>query len=165
MSLWFARFLANIRWIVQQLRGEPELRMVPVGAVRVPVPARAYPDDVGLDLRAAIPEPITLAAHGGRATVPTGWAVEVPPGYEGQVRPRSGHSRRGIVVVLGTIDNYRGELHVTVENHAAEPLTIEPEERIAQLVVAPVARPRPVVVDRLTSSARGANGLGSSGRT
>lgn len=56
MSLWFARFLANVRWIIQQLRGEPDLPMVPVGAVRVPAPARAYPDDVGSALiRAGTP--------------------------------------------------------------------------------------------------------------
>ncbi len=119
----------------------------------------------GLDLRAD--EPVALAA-GERRLVPTGLAVEIPPGFEGQVRPRSGLALRlgvGMVNAPGTIDSdYRGEVGVILVNHGREPVSFARGERIAQLVIAPVARAELVLVDDLASSDRGAGGFGSTGK-
>src|SRR5262245_41149164 len=97
----------------------------------------------GLDLASAGDEPVTLGP-GARAGIPTGWALEIPAGFEGQVRPRSGlASKAGVTVVNapGTIDSdYRGELVVLLVNLGREPHTISPGDRIAQLVIAPVTR-------------------------
>jgi dUTP pyrophosphatase len=121
----------------------------------------------GLDLAAALDAPIRLAP-GGRAAVPTGLAMAIPPGHEGQVRPRSGLARRAGVTVLnapGTIDaDYRGEVLVLLVNLGSEEALIEPGERIAQLVIAPVARPLVEEVSELAASGRGAGGFGSTGR-
>jgi dUTP pyrophosphatase len=121
----------------------------------------------GLDLAAALDEPVTIAA-GGRAAVPTGIAIAIEPGFEGQVRPRSGLARRSAVTVLnapGTIDaDYRGEVVVLLVNLGQEPVAIEPGERIAQLVVAPVARAEVEEVSELEPSTRGQGGFGSTGR-
>lgn len=103
-----------------------------------------------------------------RVAVPTGIAVELPVGHEGQVRPRSGLARKHGLTVLnapGTIDeDYRGEIVVLLVNLGGERCVIEPGERIAQLVVAPVTRVGVVEVDSLAPSARGAGGFGSTGR-
>lgn len=103
-----------------------------------------------------------------RAAVPTGLQLEIPLGWEGQVRPRSGLAlRHGVTVVNapGTIDSdYRGELQVLVINLGAEPFTIRRGERIAQLVLAPVAASRFVEVERLDETDRGDGGFGSTGR-
>jgi dUTP pyrophosphatase len=111
--------------------------------------------------------PITLPPQ-GRAGVPTGWALEIPVGYEVQVRPRSGlASKHGVTVVNapGTIDSdYRGELVVLLVNLGVEPFTIAPGERVAQLVVAPVTQAQVVEVDELSATDRGAGGFGSTGR-
>jgi dUTP pyrophosphatase len=119
----------------------------------------------GLDLRAD--EPVALAP-GERRLVPTGLAVELPPGFEGQVRPRSGLALRlgvGMVNAPGTIDSdYRGEVGVILVNHGQEPVSFARGERIAQLVVAPVARAELVLVDDLAGSDRGAGGFGSTGK-
>ncbi len=156
--------IARVARRLQDLAEPATLPMMPMGDIPVPCPARAYPDDVGLDLRAAIAAPVILAP-GSRATIPTGWAVEIPMGYEGQIRPRSGHTMRGLVAVLGTVDpNYRGELRVTVENHAGVERVVNHLDRIAQLVIAPVVAPRAQVVSSLSPSTRGARGFGSSGR-
>jgi dUTP pyrophosphatase len=121
----------------------------------------------GLDLAAALDAPVVIPA-GARAAVPTGLAIAIAPGHEGQVRPRSGLARRAGVTVLnapGTIDaDYRGEVVVLLVNLGDQPVAIEPGERIAQLVIAPVARAEVEEVNELEPSARGAGGFGSTGR-
>ncbi len=119
----------------------------------------------GLDLRAD--EPVSLAP-GERALVPTGLALEIPPGHEGQVRPRSGLAARHGVTLLnapGTVDaDYRGEVKVILVNHGQQPVRFERGERVAQLVIAPVARAALEVVEALGETGRGAGGFGSTGR-
>jgi dUTP pyrophosphatase len=121
----------------------------------------------GVDLCAALDAPLRLGA-GARTAVPTGLALAIPPGWEGQVRPRSGLAlRRGITVLNapGTIDaDYRGELMVLLVNLDGGEQTIEPGERIAQLVIAPVARPELIEVAELEPTLRGAGGFGSTGQ-
>jgi len=121
----------------------------------------------GLDLCAALDAPIELAPR-MRVAVPTGLALEIPPGFEGQVRPRSGLARdHGVTVVNspGTIDaDFRGHVMVLVINHGTEVVRISPGERIAQLVIAPVARAELVVVAELSDTQRGTGGFGSTGR-
>lgn len=130
------------------------------------IPQRMTEHAAGLDLSAAIDEPITLEP-GARAAVGTGIAVAVAPGYEAQVRPRSGLARgRGVTVLNspGTIDaDYRGELLVLLINFGHEPVRIESGQRIAQLVVAPVELCVPEEVDDLPTTVRGADGFGSTG--
>ena len=120
----------------------------------------------GMDLSAAVAEPVTLAP-GQRALVPTGIAVELPPGHEGQVRPRSGLAVRYGVTVLnapGTIDaDYRGELKVLLINLGERTMVIEPGMRVGQLVVAPVSRVLPEEVEDLAATVRGAGGFGHTG--
>jgi dUTP pyrophosphatase len=143
-----------------------ELRIARAGDVEVPPPRYQTEGAAGLDLHAALAEPVTLAP-GERALVPAGWAVAIPPGFEGQVRPRSGLALRNGVTVLnapGTIDaDYRGELKVVLVNHGHAPFTIARGDRIAQLVVCPVARADLRQVDALDTTARGAGGYGSTG--
>ncbi len=131
------------------------------------LPSYATAGAAGCDLRAAVGEPITLAP-GGRALVPTGIAVAIPEGYEGQVRMRSGLAIRHGLSLLngpGTIDSdYRGEIRVILANLGAESVTIERGERIAQLVIAPVARARLETVDELPATLRHTGGFGSTGR-
>ncbi|MBX3275570.1 MAG: dUTP diphosphatase [Sandaracinaceae bacterium] len=132
------------------------------------LPVYATEGAAGLDLAAALDAPLTLAP-GARAAVPTGLAIQLPPGTEGQVRPRSGLAARHGVTVLnapGTIDeDYRGEVRVLLVNLGAEPYAIEPGERIAQLVVAPVTRVRCEEVGALDATERGVGGFGSTGRS
>jgi dUTP pyrophosphatase len=119
----------------------------------------------GLDLRAD--EEVTLAP-GERRQVPTGLAVEIPAGYEGQVRPRSGLAARhgvGMVNGPGTIDaDYRGEVMVILVNHGQAPFAARRGDRIAQLVIAPVARVEVRLADDLSETERGEGGFGSTGR-
>ncbi|HTJ41067.1 MAG TPA: dUTP diphosphatase [Kofleriaceae bacterium] len=121
----------------------------------------------GMDLVAAIDAPIELAP-GARAAVGTGLAVAIPDGWEGQVRARSGRAREeglALVNAPGTIDSdYSGEVTVLVINLGQAPIVIRPKERIAQLVIAPVARVAVEVVEELPGTARGAGGFGSTGR-
>jgi dUTP pyrophosphatase len=121
----------------------------------------------GLDLIADIDEAIVLKPL-ARAAVASGIAVEIPPGFEGQVRPRSGRAlEEGLALVNspGTIDpDYRGEVKVIVINLGDEPITIKPGDRIAQLVIAPVAHAEIREVENLGSSARGGGGFGHTGR-
>ena len=130
----------------------------------LPLPASAMPGDAGLDLRAL--EGVTLEP-GERRLVPTGVAVAIPEGHAGFVLPRSGLAMLKGVTVLnapGLIDSgYRGELKVLLINHGTEAARLERGERIAQLVVQAVARPRLVEVERLPDSARGDGGFGSTG--
>lgn len=134
----------------------------------LPLPAPATGGSAGADLRAAVDEDLILPP-GGRALVPTGFSVEIPAGWEGQVRPRSGLAAQFGLTLLnspGTIDSdYRGEVRVLLINHGAEPFTVRRGERIAQLVVAPAPRLRFVEVEELPPSARGEGGFGSTGRS
>ena len=120
----------------------------------------------GLDLRAAVDAPLLLAP-GARALVPTGIAVALPPGTEGQVRPRSGLAVRHGITVLnapGTVDcDYRGELQVPLVNMGQEAFTIERGDRIAQMVVASYERMEVERVDELGETERGGDGFGSTG--
>lgn len=132
------------------------------------------PDDSGFDLRACISDNLIIPAH-GRSTIPTGIACEIEDeaGYfatpdvsvELQVRPRSGHTMRGLVAQFGTVDKgYRGEISVTVINHSSTDAQIQPFERIAQLVVVPIFKPDVVSVSHLTDTDRGSKGFGSTGK-
>jgi dUTP pyrophosphatase len=146
---------------------EIKLRRLPHNA-DLPLPAYESAGAAGMDLRAAIAAeaPLTLAP-GGRALVPTGLALQLPEGFEGQVRPRSGLAAKHGVTVLnapGTVDSdYRGEVKVPLVNLGEEPFTIGRGDRIAQLVVAPVTRAVLVEAARLDETARGAGGFGSTG--
>ena len=120
-----------------------------------------------MDIRASLDGPLTLQPL-ERKLIPTGLFIELPEGYEAQIRPRSGMAiRQGITCLNspGTIDSdYRGEVLVLLVNLSDAVATIAPLERIAQLVIAPVARAELVVVPSLSGTARGSGGLGSTGR-
>ena len=137
-------------------------------AADLPMPAYQSPSAAGLDLLAAVSAgaPVRIAP-GGRAMIPTGIALALPPGTEGQVRPRSGLAARQGVTVLnspGTIDaDYRGEVQVILINLGAEPFVVERGMRVAQLIIAPVARVRLSEVATLDDTRRGAGGFGSTG--
>jgi dUTP pyrophosphatase len=137
-------------------------------AAGLPLPAPASPGSAGLDLRAAIDGAVTLDP-GRRLRVPTGFAVALPVGYEGQVRPRSGlAARHGVTVVNapGTIDrDYRGEILVALVHLGEEPVLLERGDRIAQLVVAPVAAIRVEEAAELDETERGTGGFGSTGKS
>jgi dUTP pyrophosphatase len=120
----------------------------------------------GMDLSSAADGPIVMEP-GQRLGVPTGWSMELPQGYEAQVRPRSGISlRHGVTVVNapGTIDSdYRGEIVVLLVNLGQEPYTIAPGDRVAQMVIAPVVQARVEEVTELSQTTRGAGGFGHTG--
>lgn len=141
------------------------LRRLP-HAQDLPLPAYASAGSSGLDLLAAVPSTVTLEP-GERRLVPTGFALELPPGFEAQVRPRSGLALKHGVTVLnapGTIDSdYRGEVGVILVNHGTEPFAIQRGERIAQLVLARVERLEWQVAEELGESDRGSGGFGSTG--
>ena len=141
------------------------LQRLPHGA-DLPLPAYETEGAAGLDLRAAIGENLTLAP-GERALIATGLAMELPEGFEGQIRPRSGLALRNGVTVLnapGTVDSdYRGEVSVVLINHGHERFTITRGDRIAQLVIAPVSRAQLSEVEALSGTARGIGGYGSTG--
>ncbi|MFT4095501.1 MAG: dUTP diphosphatase [Rhodoblastus sp.] len=131
-------------------------------------PAYQSASAAGLDLVCALPaEEIAMIAPGERRLVPTGFAMELPVGYEGQVRPRSGLAAKHGVTVLnspGTIDSdYRGEIKVILYNTGGEPFRLERGMRIAQLIVAPVSRVALQVVGLLSETARADGGFGSTG--
>lgn len=132
------------------------------------MPAPATPGSAGFDLAAAI-EGECVLQPAERMLVPTGFAIAVPEGYEGQIRPRSGLAlRHGIVLpnAPGTIDSdYRGELKVILMNAGAEPFTLKRGDRIAQLVVAPVVRAEWREVSSLDETERGQGGFGHTGTT
>jgi dUTP pyrophosphatase len=148
--------------------GVPDLRIkvARVGQVTVPLPRYETDGAAGMDLRAALTEPLVVEPL-GRVMVPTGLVFAIPPSFEGQVRPRSGLAARVGLTVLnapGTVDSdYRGEVQVLLVNLGDAPVTIGPLERIAQLVIAPVARAELVLVEQIGATARGAGGLGSTG--
>jgi dUTP pyrophosphatase len=134
----------------------------------LPLPAYASDGAAGLDLRAATPDGEAIEIlPGARQVVPTGIAIALPAGYEAQVRPRSGLARRHGVTCLnspGTVDrDYRGEIQVILVNLGQVPFTLSRGDRIAQLVVAPVARAAWRLEEDLDDTARGQGGFGSSG--
>ncbi len=136
------------------------------GCEDIPLPAYETEHAAGMDLRAALDGDLTLAP-GERALVPTGIRIAVPPGFEAQVRPRSGLAvKHGISMVNtpGTIDaDYRGEIRIIVINLGHEPFVFRRGDRIAQLVIAPVARARWNVVSVLDATRRGEGGFGHTG--
>ena len=133
----------------------------------LPLPAYQSAHAAGIDLMADVAAP-TEMAPGERRAVPTGIAVEIPEGYEGQVRPRSGRAlKEGLALINspGTIDaDYRGEVKVLLVNLGDQSILIKPGDRIAQLIIAPVIRADIVEVDELAPSSRGAGGFGHTGR-
>jgi len=130
------------------------------------LPAYETLGSAGMDLRAAVDADLNLAP-GERALVPTGIAIALPPGYEAQVRPRSGLAIKHGITLLnapGTIDSdYRGEIKAIMANLGGEPFAVRRGERIAQLVVAPVARALWTLTEALPESERGDGGFGSTG--
>lgn len=142
------------------------LRRLPHGE-GLPAPARATPGSAGLDLSAAVDSSQVLNP-GDRRLIPTGFIWEIPEGFEGQVRPRSGLALKHGLTLLnspGTVDSdYRGEVCVILCNLGAEPFTVERGLRIAQMVVAPVACMEPMEVEEITDTARGAGGFGHTGQ-
>tara|TARA_B000000460_G_C21530428_1_gene400436 strand:+ start:83 stop:535 length:453 start_codon:yes stop_codon:yes gene_type:complete len=135
-------------------------------AMGLDLPEYQTPGSSGIDLRAAVEEPIIIR-NGERVMIPTGLKMEIPAGYEGQVRTRSGlAATRGLVVLNspGTLDaDYRGEVKVILMNLGSEPLTINRGERVAQLVIAPVARVVISEVEDVDETIRGSGGFGSTG--
>ena len=133
----------------------------------LPLPAYHSVGAAGLDLLADLEQAVTLGPL-ERCAVPTGLAMEIPPGFEAQVRPRSGRALREGLTLLntpGTIDSdYRGEIQVIVVNLGRDPVTIQRGDRIAQLVIAPVARATLAEVQHLSDTHRGGGGFGHTGR-
>lgn len=150
--------MTHVRIQVQRVRAH---------AAPLPLPRYQSEQAAGLDLYADIEDDWMLAPQARRA-VPTGLAIALPEGFEGQVRPRSGLAiRHGITCINapGTIDaDYRGEIQVLLVNLSGEPFTLRRGERIAQLVVSPVARAELEEVDTLPTTLRGDGGFGSTGR-
>jgi dUTP pyrophosphatase len=136
-------------------------------AADLPLPAYATAGSAGLDLVAAVTAPVTIAP-GARALIPTGLAIQLPDGYEAQIRPRSGLALKHGITVLnapGTVDSdYRGEVSVLLVNLGDRPVTLARGERVAQLVVAAVQRIVWSEQTDLDQTARGAGGYGSTGR-
>ena len=132
-----------------------------------PLPTHATAGSAGLDLRAALDEPVTLESL-DRALIPTGLYFAIPAGYEVQIRPRSGLAMKHGITVLntpGTIDSdYRGEIRVALINLSREPFTIEPGERICQMVLAHYEQVEWVEAEQLDDTDRGEGGFGHTGR-
>jgi dUTP pyrophosphatase len=133
----------------------------------VPLPSYATEGSAGMDIYAAV-ETETIIPVGETALIPAGFSIELPPGYEGQVRPRSGLAIKhgiGILNAPGTIDSdYRGEVKVILSNFGKQPFTIRRGDRIAQLVIASFNRVEWVEVEQLESTDRGAGGFGHTGQ-
>ena len=136
------------------------------GSEGLPLPSYATDDAAGADIRAALKQLLVLEP-GDRALVPTGFCMALPPGFEGQIRPRSGRALREGLTLLntpGTIDaDYRGEVSILVINLGREPLTIKRGDRVAQMVIAPVLRAAFTAGEVLPASKRGAGGFGHTG--
>jgi len=145
-----------------------DIRQLPHGE-GLTLPAYQSVHAAGLDLLAAVPDgsPLILAP-GRHALVPTGLTIALPPGYEAQVRPRSGLAAKHGVTVLnapGTVDaDYRGEIGVLLINHGEAPFAIHRGERIAQMVIAAVVRAEFALASELSATERGSGGFGSTGR-
>jgi len=142
-----------------------EISRLPNGH-NLPRPAYQTIGSAGMDLAAAVTEPLEISP-GARALVATGFMFAIPAGYEAQIRPRSGLALKHGVTVLnapGTVDSdYRGEVSVVLINHGAAPFTVNRGDRIAQMVIAAVARGDLAEVTTLSPTARGAGGYGSTG--
>jgi dUTP pyrophosphatase len=154
--------LSGLRVEIHRVRGELD--------ADIPLPTPATAESAGADLAAAVEKPLVLQP-GERAAIPTGFAVAIPAGYEGQVRGRSGLAlRHGVTLpnAPGTIDSdYRGEVHVILHNAGEAPFVVERGDRIAQLVIAPVARVEFAEVgstEALGETPRGEGGFGHTGR-
>ena len=147
------------------------IRVQRVGSVEVPIPKYQTEGSSGFDLHAAIESPIKISPRGYGAKswelIPAGLIFEIPQGFEGQIRPRSGLALKyGISVVNspGTIDSdYRGPISVIIINHGVDTFTINPLDRIAQMIITPVVQVQFEFVDSLTDTERGAGGFGSTG--
>jgi dUTP pyrophosphatase len=144
---------------VKVVRARPESSDLPLPRYQTELSA-------GMDLLADIPAS-RLIPPLGRAAIPTGLCLEIPPGYEGQIRPRSGLALKNGITCLnapGTVDaDYRGEVQVILANVSNEPFTVHRGDRIAQLVIAPVTRAQLALVPALSPTTRGAGGFGSTG--
>lgn len=128
------------------------------------MPTRKYDDDSGYDLKAEILSKTITLNPGESIQFSTGVSIQLPAGYEGQIRSRSGLSAKGIIVPTGTIDSgYRGKLGVILYNFSKKPFLICDGDRIAQLVISPVATPKLVAVQELEISQRQDGGFGSTG--
>ena len=146
--------------------------MIKVGVLRLPtaldlpLPSRATEHAAGFDLRASVAAPLVVNV-GARLLVPTGGAIALPPGYEAQIRPRSGLALKSGVTLLnapGTIDaDFRGEVGVIVINHGDAPLTIARGDRIAQMVIHRLPEVELEAVDELPETPRGGGGFGHTG--
>lgn len=148
-------------------RNDVQLQTLPHGE-GLPLPGYESEQAAGIDIPAAVPaDQATTIAPGERALIPSGFAIALPDGFEGQIRPRSGLALRHGITVLntpGTIDaDYRGEVKILLINHGTEPFVVERGQRIAQLVIAPIARPSLVPVQSLSETVRGSGGFGSTG--
>ena len=145
----------------------PVVKIQRVRESQLPLPAYHSEHAAGFDLQADLDGPLTLHSL-SRVAIPTGVALEIPPGYEGQVRPRSGRAlEEGLTLVNspGTIDaDYRGEVMVILINLGDAAIMINPGDRIAQVIIAPVARAELKEVDALDTSSRGKGGFGHTGR-
>jgi dUTP pyrophosphatase len=141
--------------------------VVKIKRLRGELPRYQSEHAAGLDLFAAVDHPLKLDPL-ARAAVPTGIAIEIPPGFEGQLRPRSGRALLEGLTLLnspGTIDaDYRGEITLIVINLGQTPIAIAPGDRIAQLVIAPLAHATVIEVEQLEPTTRGAGGFGHTGR-
>ncbi len=170
----------DLVWMATPVPAPVRVRMKRVGPAGVPRPSYARPGDAGMDLPAVIRPGQTVwrgdreidghvvddaiyLAPGERAAIPCGWAFAIPPGYEGQVRPRSSTSlKRGLRVPVGTVDSgYRGEVCCVAVNMTSWPVRIRTGDRLAQIVIAPVARAAVDEVDELDATERGVGGFGS----
>jgi dUTP pyrophosphatase len=145
-----------------------EVQQLPHGE-GLPLPAYQTAHAAGMDLLAAVPDSTPMVLEPGKVVmVPTALSIALPPGYEAQVRPRSGLAAKHGITVLnspGTIDaDYRGEIAVLLINHGGAAFTIKRGERIAQMVIAPVSQAELVVVQALSETERGSGGFGSTGR-
>jgi dUTP pyrophosphatase len=154
-------------WAAAQLRSQPSPSAVPirfrrVGEHALPLPRHETASSAGLDLRTVE----DVAVHPGtRVSIRTGFAIEIPEGFEGTARPRSSMSKKGLDTRFGTVDSdYRGELICIVANSSGETIFLHAGDRIAQLVISPVLRCAPVEASELTSTVRGEGGFGSTGQ-
>jgi dUTP pyrophosphatase len=145
----------------------PTIKIMRLRKHHLPVPAYQSEHAAGMDLMADIEAEFTLDPM-SRVAIPTGFALEIPEGFEGQVRPRSGLAfKEGITVINapGTIDaDYRGEIKVLLVNLGNEPVLLHPGDRVAQLVISPVVRASVEEVDSLEDTTRGDGGFGHTGR-
>lgn len=145
---------------------EENPKVLVVAEEEISLPAYASEEAAGADVRASLQEALIIPS-GQSALIPTGLFLEIPPGFEIQVRPRSGLALKHQVTVLntpGTIDSdYRGEVKVILINHGHTPFTVEPQMRIAQLVLASCVQARFLRVSTLAESERGTGGFGHTG--